>query len=591
MIRAGPPSGAGFALPPWTRAQAVLTLLRVLALPLVLTLQPAAASMPVAATAPAAPALVRPLLERPWVEYRTPGFSLYSDLDEAQALASVRDIERFAIVVRDAVGLGQRVSPIPVEFWLCSDASTVVRLAGDATLLGFMRPSPRASYLVATASALADPGGSPMLHEYVHLLVRSAGVRGTAVVDTGVVEAGASVLDRTHAEDAVLDLPRWYDEGLAEFLATLRVRDGEVRIGVPNRRRLEQLRMRDPLFMNIGQVLAVTDVGALPSFRVAEFYALSWVLVHWAHARDWAARGARPGDSAGTEPMLQSAAIDDYLRRVSAGEPVRAAARAAFGSDLRSVNERLFAHADRLRPAPILRLPVARFAGLDVEPRVTRRVLDGYEAAWRLGYVALGGGQRHGADGDEETARALFGHALQLRPFDLRAEMGLAVADQFEARFAEGVARARRIHAAAPDDTLLAQELADMLYEWCDSDAPPADCEVLHEEAIRLYEGILRVAPARIETHAALGGALLHARADPARARLHLRRAHAAMPFSAVLVLQLGVAELRLGNMAVAERLLRRAERWSESARMGRRVRTALIELGCRGGAAAPTTC
>ena len=567
-----------------TRSRGGMARVRVLSLLLLLALAPlgvrAAAegnptTVPTAATDAYQAELAgvaRPLLERRWFEYRTAAFTLYSDLDAKAALASVRDIERFAHVVRETVGLAQRASVIPVEFWLCTDASAVARLAGDSTLLGFMRPSPRASYLVATASALDDPDGSPMLHEYVHLLVRSA-ARATGSADDGRHDDGR------HDDGMVLDLPRWYDEGLAEFLATLRVRDGEVRIGVPNRRRLAQLRMRDARLMGIGQVLGTSAVEALPGPRVAEFYALSWALVHWSYARSWAQGWPRDGQG----PGARNLAIDDYLRRVSRGEPVRAAARAAFGVDVQGLQRRLLEHVDRVRPVPLVKLPAAHFARLDAAAPVTPRALDGYEAAWRLGYVALGGG-RSGAQagaGDEAMARALFTHALRLRPGDLRAQMGLAVADQFEQRFAEGVALARAVHAVAPDDTLLAQELADMLYEWCDSDTPPPHCPRLHAEAIALYERILRVAPDRIETHAALGGALLDARGDAARARGHLHRAHAAMPFSAHLVLQLGRAELRLGNHAAAERLLRRAARWSETRGMARRVQRALAELGC----------
>lgn len=529
----------------------------------------AAVSVVPASTLPAAPASTSPalpaaglpaLLERPWTEYRTASFTLYSDIDEPQAQRSVRDIEQFVQVVREVVGLQHRASPIPVEFWLCAQVSCVTRLAGDSTLLGFMRPSPRASYLVAKADALDDATTSPMLHEMVHLLVRSG--------SGPVPDAGG---DSASAARGALDLPRWYDEGLAEFLSTLRVRDGVVRFGVPNRPRVEHLRSRTEYLISLGQVLETSDLERSPNLRVADFYGLSWALVHWSYAKHWAGPGTR------------NVAIDDYLRRVSAGEPARAAARGAFGSDVRALEARLKAYVDHLRAAPLARLPVARFALQDAAQPVARRPLDPYEAAYRLGYVALGG--------DADVARELFAAALRARPADARAEMGLAVADQFEEAFAAGVQRARAVYARAPDDSLLAQELADMLYEWCDSEQPPPDCAGLHAEAIALYERILRTAPERIETHAALGSVLLDAHGDAARARVHLRRAYAAMPFSSMLVLQLGRAEMRLGERASAERWLQRAERWAETSRLARRVEAARREFACGGGAADASTC
>ena len=478
-----------------------------------------------------------PLLQNAWVEYSTPSFRLYTDLDADAALRSVRDIERFARVVREIVRLEHRPSPIPVEFWLCRDDETVRLLAGDRRLLGFMRPSPRASYLVATADLLDDPGGSPMLHEYVHLLVRSG---------TGA--------------PAQLELPRWYDEGMAEFLATLRVRDGVVRVGVPNSARLKQLRARSESSLSLGRVLATNNLGAMPTARVADFYAWSWVLVHWLYRERWAGPGQR------------HAVIDDYLQRTAAGEDVRVAARAAFGLHVNVLEARLQRYADSLRGTALHTFSAERFTDADAVP-VQARQLDRYERAYRLAYVAVAG--------NPGLARKLFAAALGQRPDDVFADMGLAVADQFEKNFAAGVLRARAVLARKPDDTLLAQELADMLYEWCDSEVKPANCAVLQTQAIALYEQILRADPTRVETLSALGAVLLDAGFDPAVAEAHLAQASVALPWSSSLVLQVARAAMRQGDLVRAAALLQRAERWAENDLLRRRVARARVEYGC----------
>ncbi len=477
------------------------------------------------------------LLRHAWVEYSTANFRVYTDLDADDAVRSVGDIERFARVVRQIVQLGYRPSPIPVEFWLCRDDESVRQLAGDRTLLGFMRPSPRASYLVATAEALDAPGGSPMLHEYVHLLMRSGALT-----------------------PAQLDLPRWYDEGMAEFLATLRVQQGVVRFGAPNAARLKHLRARSEYSIALAQVLGSNDVGALPGARVADFYALSWILVHWLYAERWDVPGQR------------HRAIDDYLQRVSNGEDVRSAARLAFGVNVNALMDRLRRYADNLRGAPMHVVPIETFSGSD-GVQIQSRALDRYESAYRLGYVAVAG--------NPELARALFALALQQRPGDVFAEMGLAVTDQFEQDFATGVPRARSVLARSPGDALLAQELADMLYEWCDSDAPPANCAELQAQAISLYEQILRSQPTRIEAHSALGAVLLDSGGDPVAAEAHLAQASAALSWSTSLVLQLGRAAMRQGDLARAAVLLQRAERWAENDLLRQRVAGAWAEHEC----------
>jgi len=226
-------------------------------------------------------------------------------------------------------------------------------------------------------------------------------------------------------------LPRWYDEGMAEYFSTLSIRDGALVVGAIPGDRLHWVVARDPL------PLAILFGESLPRSgeEVLDYYATSWALTHYLLSTP--------------ELRRQLSVFVDHLGR---GEELDLAREAAFGRSFEDIERDLGVHLDYL--ARHVASEVVLDAGsLAIRPGQPPRRLERPETAQRLGLLALAS-----VEGNPDGER-------WLHPAVVTSLLGDAAGARAQAGFAEGLAIEGRLDraraeiaeavAAAPEDPVV----------------------------------------------------------------------------------------------------------------------------------------
>ena len=193
-----------------------------------------------------------------WRRVRSANFELYTDAGKGRAAQVLSKLE---LARQHFSGWG--LPPLPVRVVLFGDEKEFAPLRSDATTKGFFQSGAERDSIV-----LLDAGEGTLrgaAHEYVHLVLHHAAGR----------------------------LPRWQEEGLAEFHSTLRA-DGEIRTGELIPSHIAILRQEGTLPAAKMAAAARGDVTAIGGREIPVFYAQSWALVHALHA---AAGGGAGGAS------------------------------------------------------------------------------------------------------------------------------------------------------------------------------------------------------------------------------------------------------------------------------------------------------
>ena len=252
-----------------------------------------------------------------WFEASSQHFVVYGDVPNRQALERfVANLERFHAAM--AMVTGAKVEPVSpsnrVTIYGVGSAAAVRDLFGARDGAKYVQGFyvPRAGRTVAFVPDITNDKdgmlGGPfktLLHEYAHhFLIGSAERR----------------------------VPRWMDEGAAEFFSTSFFGgDGKVQVGRPNPRRMREIQLvRD---------VTVTDLVDPESYERRRgkakgydgFYGKSWLLYHYLNLG-----GVRQGQ------------LRAYLEQLAAGKSSLAAAEAAFG-DLNQLEREIDAYGKRSR--------------------------------------------------------------------------------------------------------------------------------------------------------------------------------------------------------------------------------------------------
>ena len=151
--------------------------------------------------------------EYDWVEVTSPNFVLYSNQKSGRALELINSLETFRAAVTSITTIETKKSSIPTKTFVFRDRKGFRRTTGfNKNFAGFFRTGLRNNTI-----AMRETDGSEIdliLHEYVHFLVRNQNQ---------------------------LNYPKWFDEGFAEYLSSTKETKGALRIGEPDRGRIQWL--------------------------------------------------------------------------------------------------------------------------------------------------------------------------------------------------------------------------------------------------------------------------------------------------------------------------------------------------------------
>jgi tetratricopeptide (TPR) repeat protein len=173
-----------------------------------------------------------------WIQIASPSIEIFTDSGEKTALAV---LHRFATLHRVFDESRSAVSPTPVRVFIFSSRRDFLDYEIDRAVSGFYQPLDGRDLIVA----FEDTGLRRIAsHEYLHMVIRHS----SAV------------------------LPRWLDEGMAEFYSTLAISAAKMRVGEIIPSHLSLLASR--------RWLSAEDLALGSRSDGPIFYAESWALVH-----------------------------------------------------------------------------------------------------------------------------------------------------------------------------------------------------------------------------------------------------------------------------------------------------------------------
>jgi tetratricopeptide (TPR) repeat protein len=339
------------------------------------------------------------LPDRNWVEVRTPHFEIVSSLSAEATSALARDAELFHSAAEFVMGAVFPTPAVPTRIY-AFDGRGFERPFDVRGEPGYFLPSLRAATIVLrTGDGWRLDATERVRHEYVHYLLRNLGG---------------------------FERPLWFDEGSAEFLSTVEVKDGHVDLG---RFREDHVNLlRDQPWVPLIRILQTQDLEDWGPRRRQVFDAESWAFVHYLNF----ARGER---GRGQEQLAR------YFRRIAEGASHERAVEQAFGVGSSGLDRELhrFVRGDRFDSVAF------RLRSSEPPGASGMRPLARDEVLTRLGWLSISLARA-------KQARRYFEQAVAAEPRNARAHAGLGAADAFGGRWEAAIPHYQQALGIAPDD-------------------------------------------------------------------------------------------------------------------------------------------
>ncbi len=443
-----------------------------------------------------------------WTSFESANFRVYSNADTERAIDLVHSLERFRAAFAQLAPELELRSPVPTRMLAFRDEESYApfksgRDRAGARILGQFLGHRDGNFITLNADPRFLGGLGVVYHEYVHYFV----------------------------QHNLPTVPRWFNEGLAEYYSTFAT-DGEAAVvGLPVDRHVQWIRTHDDLGLS-KLIRSGNEPGELHRDRKAgQFYAVSWGLVHYLFSSDIeragqlaefferSARGADPVEAFETALELRVGDLEEELKKYFLGANLPAARVA-----LDRLESSIAVEARKTAPADLLSL---------------------------FGDLVVG-------QGLERRAETFYNLALDHDPGHAEAHAGLAYVRDLQSRLEEAEILYREALEFGPNDArtylLYGRHLLARL--------PQARAEGGSEAATRLAEAA-RLAfaqaagldPEFAETHAMLGYSHLFAPGDASRGIAPLEKARKLLPGRADVVFHLLQLHLKLGHFDRARSL------------------------------------
>ncbi len=322
--------------------------------------------------------------EEAWAHFESDSFRLLSNAEVELSTQILLDLERFRRAFAQlAPGLDSSF-PVPTQIVAFGDAESYAPFKSESDsantrILGQFLGHRDGNFITLNADPRMSGGLGIVIHEYVHHVVNQN----------------------------LPGVPRWLNEGLAEYYSTFRVEDGFAMVGGAVDRHLNWWR-RNP-DISVLEVLGEPRNAPVHSLGDAgRYYAVSWGLTHYLLST-----------ASGTDSLAS------YLEEVAAGADRSEALLAVLGVSRRELEALLRSHV-AAESLPANRLALDELGKMAIEqentsPAATLVVLG--ELAARLG--------------NEQHAEELLSLALGYEPESAEALAGLASLREGQGRLEE----------------------------------------------------------------------------------------------------------------------------------------------------------
>jgi tetratricopeptide (TPR) repeat protein len=413
-----------------------------------------------------------------WTRVRSSEIEILTDAGEKTGRQVLRRFDEIRRIFRQA---NAPASSLALRVFVFASEREFRSYREDAATDGFYQSAPERDYIALYA---ASGAGRVVVHEYVHLVLSHASA----------------------------PLPKWFEEGTAEFYSTIAVDGARMSVGQPIESHMATLpRAR---LLSSSELAGVTHASPFYNERALAgmFYAQSWALVHMLNLSP-AYRGGMP----------------DFALFLSQGKAPEQAFRQAFGKTMDQALTDLPRYLRSLRGGTVAAPPTEA-----TELPVVERV-GALEATLARADLALHAERR-------VLARTLFQQAAREHPDSPGAAAGLGALALAEDRKADARQYLERAIALGARDAEVYFELASL---------EPQRADELLERTIALN-------PNFAEAHFLLGVRASDAGEYQAAIR-HLREAVRILPRQSYFWHALGYAQSRLGMREEAAESARRA--------------------------------
>jgi tetratricopeptide (TPR) repeat protein len=440
-----------------------------------------------------------------WKEAGTRHFIVLSNADSGRAGEIARTLEAFRAAFGSLAPEIELRSPVPTRILAFRDEESFSRFksgaeATNGRILGQFLTHPDGNFMTVNADPRLLGGVGVVLHEYVHYLV-------------------------SHNFPGV---PRWFNEGLAEYYSTFAIEGDRAVIGRPVERHVAWMRQHGDI--NVAEVLDTDGGDRHHETEAGHFYAVSWGLVHYLISNE-SNLGARLAD----------------LLTDSSGRSASSRFEEVFGLRIEELEKRLTKYLVSDGP----RAGSLPLSGLKGSLEVVVREAPPSSVLNDLGSLLL-------RIGDETAANRFFNVALEYDPGNGDAYASLGYSRHLAGRFEEADVLFAEAMERAPRDPrsflLFGRHLLGRLEDARragDSEAVAAAAGT----AVGAFESAIDLMPDFAEAWALLGSTYLYGGFESARGVVCLERAIDLLPGRIDLYFQLLQLELRAGDIEEARRL------------------------------------
>jgi len=187
------------------------------------------------------------LVEGAWLRMLSSNFELYTNAGERTGRQALQRLEEIRHVFQEAAG--SRPTPLPVRVFVFGSERAIRDFRPSSNTRGFYQSGPERDYI---AMVDGEDVFRIVFHEYVHLVLH-------------------------HSSSS---LPRWLEEGTAEFYSTLETGKDRLLLGRVIRQHVQLLRAAE--WMSAAELTKARRGTAIndEQEKTGVFYAQSWALVH-----------------------------------------------------------------------------------------------------------------------------------------------------------------------------------------------------------------------------------------------------------------------------------------------------------------------
>lgn len=442
------------------------------------------------------------MLNRSWCEWATEHFNLYTDLPPNDALQIANDLLKFHYAAGDLLS-DNTMRQTDVNIIIFRNAREFRRELKQTKFIGLMQPSLQEHKILLTSNLRDRAYTKIPFHEYTHHLIKLR------------IE---------------LPIPRWLEEGLAQYFETVVIDNNTVEIGQIKRRRiLNSLSATKELSWS--EVLSL-DLSHQNTPELSVKYDVALGLIHYL---------VHNTESSEIEPNER---IVQLLNEVNLGTNALEKFLDLVNLEQAELFDALYKHFSKPQDLFIrsFTVPLKDVSFRDCLDEIDRDLL-----------IA-----RSVLQFNLERANDILQRIERQYPGDYRVLSLLAEVHRYDAELAINYAKAA--YRTKPDSYLSNLALANAYVQLCVA-SDSHSCSDLLKQAETHYRKVLSIDHTRVDAAFGLGSVYLH-RGRAGEALNYLRVAYKHSPWSVRVNLQLGEAYRQLGKLRAAEKYIMIAAHW-----------------------------